>query len=369
MTAAHTPAAIASRNPVPSPPGGSALPAPSGGNVLPATARAPLPLPPQRLQNTAPTVPLAVPNAPTASSVPAPSAAAIRAATAAASTVPSVVPSKPLYPPLVPGTLVAPPMPGLTPPEEPAPIRLSIPPLPEARAYPNAAQVPVYGGAPFVPAPFAHAPSPPSSVAKRPSAAASFAGGMVPAPRSTQEPSTLVEHVRDQDPELSRLLASSRARLEPTQQSALPPRPPTRAEPSQTEQLPRARRPMRADDEVTQLDPLEPSMLAKLQGGPEPAVVHAVEPSGPKRVFEEPALPARVAANGEIVRGAEARTRVTEIESNADPHATSDAWVWAPPPEIDSMLGEFARGVDDPATTSPRHVLPAVGPSWPPKKT
>jgi hypothetical protein len=43
--------------------------------------------------------------------------------------------------------------------------------------------------------------------------------------------------------------------------------------------------------------------------------------------------------------------------------------VWAPPPEIDSMLGEFARGVDDPATTSPRHVLPAVGPSWPPKKT
>jgi hypothetical protein len=192
---------------------------------------------------------------------------------------------------------------------------------------------------------------------------------MVPAPRSTQEPSTLVEHVRDQDPELSRLLASSRARLEPTQQSALPPRPPTRADPSQTEQLPRARRPMRADDEVTQLDPLEPSMLAKLQGGPEPAVVHAVEPSGPKRVFEEPALPARVAANGEIVRGAEARTRVTEIESNADPHATSDAWVWAPPPEIDSMLGEFARGVDDPATTSPRHVLPAVGPSWPPKKT
>jgi hypothetical protein len=249
-------------------------------------------------------------------------------------------------------------MPGLTPPEEPSPIRLSIPPLAEAYAQPTAAQMPVHGSVGVIQAP-------PSNPTKRSSAASSCAAGPIPAPRSTQEPSTLVEFVRDQDPELSRLIASSRARLEPAQQSP----PPSRLDPSVTEMLPRARRPVRADDEVTQLDPLEPSMLAKLQGGPEPAVVHAVEPSGPKRVFEEPALPARVAANGEIVRGAEARTRVTEIESNADPHATSDAWVWAPPPEIDSMLGEFARGVDDPATTSPRHVLPAVGPSWPPKKT
>lgn len=109
---------------------------------------------------------------------------------------------------------------------------------------------------------------------------------------------------------------------------------------------PKARR---DDDEVTQLDPLEPELMARLQGPapgdlqPLPSPSTSVEKSSPRR-FEEPALPARVTATGGVVRGRDANTNVLEIEENAWPDvgAAGSGGAW----ELDNLLGEFARDVE-----------------------
>ncbi len=107
---------------------------------------------------------------------------------------------------------------------------------------------------------------------------------------------------------------------------------------------PKARR---DDDEVTQLDPLEPELMARLQG-PAPGEIPpmpstSAEKSNPRR-FEEPALPARVTATGGVVRGRDANTNVLEIEENAWPDvgAAGSGGAW----ELDNLLGEFARDVE-----------------------
>lgn len=110
--------------------------------------------------------------------------------------------------------------------------------------------------------------------------------------------------------------------------------------------VPKARR---DDDEVTQLDPLEPELMARLQGpapgdlAPLTSPSTSVEKSNPRR-FEEPALPARVTASGGVVRGRDANTNVLEIEENAWPDvgAAGSGGAW----ELDNLLGEFARDVE-----------------------
>ena len=122
---------------------------------------------------------------------------------------------------------------------------------------------------------------------------------------------------------------SSARKVDPTLPMALgePPLPPAVAQALQK------RAQQRGDDEVTQLDPmLEPDMIAQLQAPRlsdeliEPPLPS--ESSGSRRVFDEPSLP-RVGPDGELLRGAEARTRVPEIDDNADPQ-----WVWAPAADL-----------------------------------
>ncbi|MFO0724202.1 MAG: hypothetical protein U1E65_10495 [Myxococcota bacterium] len=115
-------------------------------------------------------------------------------------------------------------------------------------------------------------------------------------------------------------------------------------------------RALRADDEVTQLDPaLEPDMIAHLQA---PRLSDEViepplpsESSGSRRVFDEPSLP-RVGPAGELLRGTQARTRVPDIEENADPQ-----WVWNPGPDLAAASQDLVNPDDQSSTTRMGHSL------------
>jgi len=295
----------------------------------------------------------------------------------------------------MPGSLVAPPIPGMTPPTDvPSPHMsltgpVSVPALPLPISAPE-----VVPAAPSTPPPAtrraaAVAPIP----ASRPGGAAPMTerrntlpaasnrplASLPPARPATAarrvEPSSLVEHNSDvHDP------ATANVSARPIMRRTPDPRLDARGEvtvprgPEPIPEIPRftssarsdatmpmalespttsvtsKKRSQRDDDEVTQLDPLEPELMARLQ---RPQQVDAWAPSEPqlpyprgdsvsgmKRVFEEPALPQRVGAGGELLRGTDASTNVLHIEENAWPDV-GHAGGW----EIDNLLGDFAKAV------------------------
>ena len=251
--------------------------------------------------------------------------------------------------------LVAPPIPGLTPADTPSEALVSA-----ARDSSGSAETLVPASQPAS-QPASHAPSSPLAAVGMPAALPIQGPLVVPArtgrpppsnarsvtltdqPRAPAEISSLVERGADAfDPAsehglvslplsaMRPIVSESVARkVDPTLPMALgePPLPTAVAQAIQQ------RSQQRGDDEVTQLDPmLEPDMIAQLQAPRlsdefiEPPI--PAESSGSRRVFDEPSLP-RVGPSGELLRGAEARTRVPEIDDNSDPQ-----WVWAPAADL-----------------------------------
>lgn len=265
--------------------------------------------------------------------------------------------------------LIAPPIPGLTPADTPGEDLVSaprdnmgsaetLPPVHPPPVHPPPVHAPPVQ-APPVHHPPSHAPSPLSAVGMP--AALPVQGPLVVPARSGRAPASNARAVTltDQVPpaEISSLVERGADAFDPASEHGLVSLPLSAMRPIVSESVARKvdptlpmalgepplptavaqalqkRAQQRGDDEVTQLDPmLEPDMIAQLQA---PRLSDEIiepplpsESSGSRRVFDEPSLP-RVGPDGELLRGAEARTRVPEIDENADPQ-----WVWAPAADL-----------------------------------